>query len=74
MRKVKGVSNPLPAPGKPPQIDNSTGMTRGKGVGEEEEGKGGIKGDGRRLGVVDAQYDIQVVCDRIVYLKPGSFY
>ena len=46
-------------------------ITGGKGGwGEVEEGICGINGDGRRLGVVNTQYNIQMVYYRIGYLKP----
>ena len=38
-------------------------------MGEVEEGMEGINGDGRRLGVVNTQDDIQMVYYKIIYLK-----
>ena len=40
-------------------------------MGEVEEGKGGINGDGRRLDLgCEHTYNIQMMCYRIVHLKP----
>ena len=45
-------------------------ITGGKGGwGEVEEGIWGINGDGRRLGVVNTQYNIQMMYYRIVHVK-----
>ena len=35
-----------------------------------EEGERDISGDGRRLDLVNTQYNIQMMCHRIVHLKP----
>ena len=37
---------------------------------EVKEGKAGINGDGRRLGVMNTQYNIQMMYYRIVHWKP----
>ena len=52
-------------------------ITREKGgkVGEVEESKGEINGDGRRLDLgVNTEHNIQMSYYRIVHLKPISFY
>ena len=50
------------------------GLLEEKGVGEEvEEDKGAINGDRRRLWMVNAQYNIQMMYYRNVHLKPIQF-
>ena len=55
--------------------DNSVVITRGQGVwGEVEEDKGETNGDGRRketgLGLVNTQFNTQLMYYRTVHLKP----
>ena len=51
--------------------DNSMVTTRGKGVwGKVREYKVGGNSNGRRLRVVNTQYNIQMMCYRIIALKP----
>ena len=42
--------------------------------GEVDKGKGGIKGDRRRLAVVDTQCIMQMMYYRIIHLKSIQFY
>lgn len=50
--------------------DNSVGIAQGRGVGGEG-GSQGINGDGPRLALGGrAQYSVQLMCCRIVHLKP----
>ena len=45
-------------------------ITRGKGVGEEEEGKGGINGDGKFTWGGEHTIYRQTMYHRIVHLRP----
>ena len=54
---------------------NSMVITRGEGEwGQVKEGKGEINGDRRRLDCEWWTHNIQMMCYRIVYLKPVSLY
>ena len=45
-------------------------IARLRGMGGSGGGYEGINGDGWRLGVVNTQYSVQVMCCKIVHLKP----
>lgn len=39
-----------------------------------EKAIGGINDAGRKLGGVNTQYSVQMICCRIIHLKPASFH
>ena len=55
MEKVKGLSQKNPHRHRQQYGDDQ----RERGMGEVEDSKAEINGDGRRLGVVNTQYNIQ---------------